>query len=169
MPEARASLEDGRLSLSNAAKVQSFRQAEKKLGRKPDARLLVAEVESLSQRECERKLFAISPEALPRERERVVSNQDERELKLVVSRELYEKLQRLKGLLAHARPDASYAELLEYMTDEVLGRLAKRKGLSVSSTAAAAVNMGVASNTPAASQTAAALPAGTLGLSPHLE
>ncbi len=36
-------------------------------------------------------------------------------------------------------PEASYAELLEYMTDEVLQKLEKKKGLAPQSTAAAAV------------------------------
>lgn len=143
VPEAKASLESGRLSLSNAAKVQSFRQAEKKLGRRPDARTLVSRVENLSQRECEKTLFEISPKALPRERERIVSASEERELKLVVSPALYEKLQKLRGLLAHAKPEASYAELLEHLADAELARMEKKRGLdqepSEAITAAAAV------------------------------
>jgi hypothetical protein len=129
VPEAKASLESGKLSPSNAAKVQSFRQAEKKMGRQPDAKQLVVQVESLSQRQCEAKLFEISPQALPREQERIVSAKDERELKFLVSPQLYEKLQRLKALLAHSKPEASYAELLEYLADESLARLAKRKAV----------------------------------------
>ena len=129
VPEVRGKIESGALSLSNAAKVQSFRQAEKKMGRKPDARALVASVGSLSQRQCEAKLLEISPEALPRERERIVSAESERELKIVVSAELYEKLKRIQGLIAHAKPDASYAELLEYLADAQLERLEKEKGI----------------------------------------
>jgi hypothetical protein len=129
VPEAKEALKLGELSLSNAAKVQSFRQAEKKLGRKADAPTLVAQVSGLSQRECERALFEISPEALPRERERVVSAEAERELKIVVSAELYDKLQRIRGLWAHAMPEASYAELLERMADETLRRLEKSRGM----------------------------------------
>jgi 5-methylcytosine-specific restriction endonuclease McrA len=128
VPEAKVALKSGTLSLSNAAKVQSFRQAEKKLGRKPDAGLLVTQVEGLSQRECEKKLFEISPEALPRERERIVSAEGERELKIVVGPELYEKLARLKGLLAHAMPDATYEELLDRLATDALARLEKQKG-----------------------------------------
>jgi 5-methylcytosine-specific restriction endonuclease McrA len=138
VPEAKASIESGKLSLSNAAKVQSFRQAEKKLGRTVNPSELVAKIESLSQRDCEKKLFEISPEALPRERERIVSAFEERELKLVVSPELYEKLQRIKGHLAHAIPEATYAQLIDRMSDEVLARLEKNKGIT-QSTAAAAV------------------------------
>src|ERR1041385_1513079 len=51
VPEAKAKLEDGSLSLSNAAKVQSFRQAEKKLGHATDALELIGKVENQSQRE----------------------------------------------------------------------------------------------------------------------
>ncbi len=139
VPEALQSLEDGKLSLSNAAKLQSFRQAEKKLGKKPGGKELLKQVESLSQRECEKKLFEISPKAIPKENERIVSQEGEIELKFVISPELHEKLQRLRGLLAHSHPEASFAELLEYMTDVALKTLEKKKGLVPQPTAAAAV------------------------------
>ena len=140
VPEAKTALASGALSLSNAARVHSFRQAEKKHGRKHDPRKLVEQVTSLTQKQCEAKLFEISPEALPRERERIVSAEQERELKIVVSAELYEKLKRVQGL---AKPDASYAELLEYMADQTLARIEKQKGITHDAdtvfTAAAAV------------------------------
>jgi hypothetical protein len=139
VPEAKASLADGSLSLSNAAKLQGFRQQEKKRGRKPDPRKLVEEVKSCSQRECELALLALSPEPpAPKEGNRIVSAREDRELKITVSPEVYEKIQKLKGLLAHARPDASLAELLEYMTDECLTRLEKKKGVRDDAQAAAA-------------------------------
>ena len=47
VPEAKTVLEEGSLSLSNAAKLQSFNQAEKKQGRRPDLKLLVQEVSNL--------------------------------------------------------------------------------------------------------------------------
>jgi hypothetical protein len=144
VPEAKASLESGKLSLSNAAKVQSFRQAEKKMGRASDPAQLIAKVEMLSQRECEKALFELSPEALPRERERIVSSTEERELKIVVSPELYEKLQRLKGLKAHAMPEATYAQLIETRADEVLARLEKKNGITQSEAGAVNFRSGTA-------------------------
>jgi hypothetical protein len=130
VPEAKAALQSGKLSLSNAAQVQNFRQAQKKQGLAPsDPRELIQKVEHLSQRECEAKLFEISPQALPIERERVVSAAQDREIRLVISPELHERLQRIKGLIAHAKPNASYAELLEYLVGETLPRLEKKKGL----------------------------------------
>lgn len=145
VPEAKTSLENGRLSLSNAAKVQSFRQAQKKLGKSCDARKNISQVETLSQKECEKTLFEISPEAVPKECERIVSAREERELKLIVSSGLYDKLQRLKGLLAHTKPGASYSELIEHLADEELLRLEKKKGIMLQAeeavTAAAAVKL----------------------------
>jgi hypothetical protein len=76
------------------------------------------------------KLFEISPEAIPVERERVVSAAQDREIRLVISAELHEKLQHLRSLLAHSIPNASYAELLEYLVNEALPRLQKKKGVS---------------------------------------
>jgi hypothetical protein len=128
VPEAKVALESGRLSLSNAAKVQSFRQAERKQGRRHDVPQLLTELQYCSQRECERKLYELSPEAMPQEKERVISAQEDREIRIVVSAQLFEKLQRIRGLLAHAHPDASYAELIEVMADEMLERLEKKKG-----------------------------------------
>jgi hypothetical protein len=131
VPEAKAALQSGRLSLSNAAKLQTFRQAQRKKGLTPsDPRELIQKVENLSQTECEAKLFEISPQALPAERERVVSAEQDREIRLVISSDLHEKLQRIRGLIAHAHPDASYAELLEYLVKETLPRLEKKKGLT---------------------------------------
>jgi hypothetical protein len=107
----------------------------------------------LSEGAAQRRIQAMRllrdvPEALPRERERIISATEERELKWVVSPELYEKLQRLKGFWAHAMPEATYAQLIERMTDEVLARVEKNKGVSQiavdsdnnANTAAAAVN-----------------------------
>jgi predicted thioesterase len=147
VPEARESLESGELSLSNAAKVQSFLKNEKKAGRNQNASAVVAQVKSQSQRECEATLFGISPEAekdaKTQESDRIVSKEEDRLLKLTMSPVLYEKIQRLKGLLAHSMPDATYAELLEYMTNEALAKLEKKRGLDQNSetaiTAAAAV------------------------------
>ncbi|MGK5082461.1 HNH endonuclease signature motif containing protein [Bdellovibrionota bacterium FG-1] len=62
-------------------------------------------------------------------------------LKLVISDEVFENLQRIKSLLAHTKPNASYAELIEYLVNETLFRLEKKKGImpAVNSTAAVAV------------------------------
>ncbi|MGK5089641.1 HNH endonuclease signature motif containing protein, partial [Bdellovibrionota bacterium FG-2] len=74
------------------------------------------------------------------------------ELKMVISDEVYQKLQQIKGLLAHAKPNGTMSELLEYLVNETLPRLEKKKGIATETTAAAKV--------PAAAAPAKALPAG---------
>lgn len=136
VPEARASLESGRLTLSNAAKVQTVAQAARRMGNPIDKREAVRRVETLSQRECERKLFEMAPQALPAERERIVSP-TERELRLVIPEELHAKLTRLKELLSHAIPDATTTQLLDRLASDALARLERDRNTLV--TAAAAV------------------------------
>ena len=62
--------------------------------------------------------------------------------------ELHEKLEQLKGMLAHAMPEASYAELLEYMTEQVLERLKKKKGIGLDEDAARAAAAAVEKENP---------------------
>jgi hypothetical protein len=83
-------------------------------------------------------LFQISPESKPQEKERIVSAEADREIKLVVNAELYDKLQRIRGLLAHSKPEASYAELIDLMATELLAKLEKKKGIAAQSDTIAA-------------------------------
>jgi hypothetical protein len=130
VPEARESLESGRLSLSNAAKVQTVAQAARRLGTPIDKREAVRQVEHLSQRECEQKLFKLAPQALPTERERIVSP-TERELRLVISEELHLKLTRLKDLLSHAMPEATTTDLLDRLATDALAKLERDRNILV--------------------------------------
>lgn len=135
-----------------------------------DARQLVQRVESLSQRQCEAQLLAISPEALPRVRDRVVSGESDHELRVIVSAQVHQRLQQIKGLLAHARAEATYAELLEYMADLTLRQLQKQKGIpsempkrtatKVCAPAAATTAQSDPSSTAAAAATSRNLPSG---------
>jgi 5-methylcytosine-specific restriction endonuclease McrA len=136
VPEAREALESGRLSLSNAAKIQTVAQAARKMGAPIDKKEAVRQVEHLSQRECEQKLFELAPQALPTERERIVSS-TERELRLIIPEELHAKLTRLKELLSHAIPDATTTQLLDRLASDALARLERDR--NVLDTAAAAV------------------------------
>jgi hypothetical protein len=130
-PSVKPALETGTLTLSNAAQLQSFRQREKKRGKTHDAGELVQQTESLTQRECEAALIALSPEAMPKERDKPVSAQGDHEIKFVASKALYDKLQKIKGLIAHAKPEASYSELIEHLADEQIKRLEKKTGIGL--------------------------------------
>ena len=122
LPEAEASLKTGELTLSNASQLQDFFRAESKLGKAyaPAQKLdLMSELKGKSTRQAQALLMERSPEAVPRETLRPLG-QEQSKLTVVVSRELEEKLKRLKNLLAHRLPGATYAELLDAMADLAL-------------------------------------------------
>lgn len=56
-----------------------------------------------------------------------------------MSKEFYEKLKKLNGLPAHAKPDATYAELLDHLASQELKRIEKKKGITAFTAAAAVV------------------------------
>ena len=125
LPAAEERLKCGALSLTNASQLQDFFRAEKKLGKAYDSReksILLNEMSGKSARQAQALLLARSPEAIPEEK---LTPVDETHLKLtvVLSPELSEKLSRLKGLLAHRLPNASYAELLNAVADLALQKL----------------------------------------------
>jgi hypothetical protein len=96
-PAVKPALETGTLTLSNAAQLQSFRQRERKRGKTHDAGELLKQTESLTQRECEAALIAISPEAMPKERGRPVSTEGDREIKFVASKSFTTSSKRSKA------------------------------------------------------------------------
>lgn len=133
-PSVKDALASGKLSLSNAAQLHSFFQAEKKQGKihTPESKkTIIASVSDLSKKECEQHLFALAPKSVPQEKQRTVS-ESKTELKLVLDNVLVEKLQKLKGLLAHKFPRASYGDLIEYLADQTLEQLEKSKAGSKS-------------------------------------
>lgn len=119
VPEAVAAIEDGKLSLTNVARAQSFFRKEKKEGRSvsQDAkRELLHELQGLSTRECERKLESLRPEP----RRQVISFE--------VDDETLAGLQRIRELWGNH--DLSEAELFKKMILLVLTKIdpERRKG-----------------------------------------
>jgi hypothetical protein len=101
---------------------------------------LVSRMAGLSQRDCERKLYEISPQsALPGESTRIVSA-TEREFRTYIREDVHHKIERIRGLLAHAKPDATLAELLEEMADITLSVLEKKRGITQVARQAAAAD-----------------------------
>ncbi|MGZ3709536.1 MAG: HNH endonuclease, partial [Bdellovibrionota bacterium] len=119
VPEVKEQIQAGSLSLSSATQLQGFFVEEKKHGREYDRREVIGKVQGLSRRECEKKLFEISPTAIPKERERVLSD-SKTEIKLILTEEVMEQLKELKSILAHALPNATYSELVGYLANQVL-------------------------------------------------
>lgn len=118
VPEARKALSSGLLSLSNAYRLQGFFQNHE-ITDIDEKKRIIENVLGKSARDCERYLISLAPEAVPAERERIVS-ETQTQISFVVSENVRLKLQRIKGLWAHRNPRYSYAVLIEEMADRIL-------------------------------------------------
>jgi hypothetical protein len=120
VPEYESKLQEGAVSVATLSQVQSFFVQEKRqLGKTytPGEKLeLLAKVEGKSSQQTERLLAAISPQSAREERARVL-NGEETEIRFTASRELMEKIERLKNLLGHKPEAQSYAGLIEELVD----------------------------------------------------
>jgi hypothetical protein len=156
LPEIKTAILDGNLSLTNAAKLQTVFQAQKRLARETkgpthegpvsnsaygakiglelgieEKREVLREITGLTQKECEAKLQTLLPSALAemnREKTRRLG-ENATELRLVLSDPLLKKIGRLKELLSHSIPSGSVLEIIERLTDAELARLEKKRGL----------------------------------------
>ncbi|MGK5084309.1 HNH endonuclease signature motif containing protein [Bdellovibrionota bacterium FG-1] len=127
IPEVSAKIEKGSLNLSTVSTVQGFLKREErekgKVYSAQEKRDLLQQMENRSHRECEKILLQISPEsARPKDRPRPVSP-TETELKFIASDDLVEKLDQLKGLLAHTHPHLELSQLIELLADRALQQL----------------------------------------------
>ncbi|MEO7165370.1 MAG: hypothetical protein ABI041_20790, partial [Bdellovibrionia bacterium] len=131
VPVAAESLASGKLSLTAASQLQSFFLAEKKHGKPHSSaskKEIVASIEGLSKRACDQKLAEISPQSSPKAEKVTVLSPTLSELKIVLDSRLVEKLDRLKKLLSHRVPLASYAELIEHLVDRAIVEVEKKRG-----------------------------------------
>jgi len=128
-PEVRECLDSGTLTLSTAAQLQSFFRAETQAGNIrtiEEKTEIIRSVEGLSKRETEKKLLEISPNSIPKEKERSVSPTHV-ELKIILDQNVMDQLNILKGLLAHRLSETSYSELIQFMVKAQLSQLEKEK------------------------------------------
>ncbi len=144
VPEVTNDLETGKLTFSVVSQLQGFFRNEERIGNQrtgSEKKEIVESVHGMSQKECTKKLFEISPlSVLPKEREQLVSA-DKTELRVILDEKVMEKLRRLKGLLGHRLGHADYGQLIELLADEVLETLEKKKGLKEDSKKKARVNL----------------------------
>jgi hypothetical protein len=129
LPELKADLLSGKQNLSSLAQAQRFFRIEEK---HREARLSFAQKQYVldqlagkSTRECEKELLKLSSaplEIMKPEQERCL-DETHTELRLVLDSDLLNKLKRIQALRSHAQSSMSYADLLEFMANEVLKRL----------------------------------------------
>ena len=132
VPEVKEKLESGKITLSNAAKVQVALNSVKKkkltVSEKTD---LIESCENKTQRECEETLFQSIPELArePKVTERVKPVSSELvEIKIVISKELNSEIEVLMKLDSHRNPKQSIAVLVESLVHEKLEREEKNRG-----------------------------------------
>ena len=132
IPEMALKIESGALNLSNVCQAQSFFRDMKKA--EPAAALtkdqkteVLAQLEDKSTREGQRILLSMSPpQVLPRERERVVS-EDHIEMRFVVTRQMKLELEKVRSLLGPRGGKLSLAELISEMAKLSAERLHEKK------------------------------------------
>ena len=127
VPGVAKAIQSGQASLTTVSYLQSFLQQERKLRQKAytaeEKEALLKAIENKTKTQCEKFFYSISPaSALPRERARVIS-EELTELRFHADQELMNKLERVRGLLAHKVPGASYGELFHRMADIALAEL----------------------------------------------
>ncbi|RYZ83180.1 MAG: hypothetical protein EOP06_20420, partial [Proteobacteria bacterium] len=125
LPEVEKKIETGELSLTAAAKVQSFFRAEKKAKKTYTEAEKLAVVQvclSKSTREVERELASRNPVVARVETVKPVGR-DCFELRVTISQELEAKIRKLKGLLAHSQPGINTEELLETLVEIGLDKI----------------------------------------------
>jgi HNH endonuclease len=130
VPEVKQSIAEGALSLSNASKLESFFRNEKKSGRPQSMeqkQQTIEQIKGLSQSQCEKKLFEISPQFEMSQKEVLKSvSMDQNVLKVMLDSTTVEKLKLLKDRLAHRLPDASYTEIITLLIEDKLNQIEKK-------------------------------------------
>ena len=132
IPEVAPKIESGALNLSNVCQAQSFFRDMKKA--EPAAALtkgqkteVLAQLEDKSAREGQRILLSMSPpQALPRERERIVS-EEYIEMRFVVTQQMKLELEKVRSLLGPRGGSLSLAELISEMARLSSERLSEKK------------------------------------------
>lgn len=123
LPGIEKKISSGALTLTNLGKATAVFRREKLA---PERRVeVLAKLEGVSSRQAEKILAEISP--VPERPDRAKRlNEGKVELRLTADEALLEKIEQLKGLLAHKHPSLSLGELFEKLCD--LGLEAWDKG-----------------------------------------
>jgi len=128
LPEIEEKISNGRLTLSHLGMAQTLFRAEEKLHTEKMARAEKIEVleslEGKSYREAQRIVVSRSsePMTLMPDQVRVVSD-TKVEVRFLADPALLEKIERVKGLLAHKHPNMSLADVVDYLTEMAIEKL----------------------------------------------
>ncbi len=125
IPEIEQKIVSGELNLLSVAQAQSFFRQEAKIGKKysiEQKKEVLQKLENKSTRECIKELIAISPQSIPQEKRRELTP-EKTELKVVLNKDLIEKLDKIKALLSNSNPNMTDLELIEVMAKFTLEKI----------------------------------------------
>ena len=125
IPELEEKIISGELNLSSISQAQSFFRRESKQGKAysiEQKKEVLEKLENKSSRECIQELITISPQSVPQEKRRELTP-EKTELKVVLNKDLIEKLDKIKALMSHKNPNMTDQELIEVMAEALLQRI----------------------------------------------
>lgn len=136
IPEIEQKIVAGELNLTSVAQAQSFFRQEAKIGKvysKDQKVEVLNKLQNKSTRECIQEFIAISPQSVPQEKRRELTP-EKTELRVVLNKELIGKLDKIKALMSHQKPNMTDQELIEVMAEALLEKIdplekAKRSNL----------------------------------------
>ena len=116
IPEVKEKLESGKISLSHISMVQ---RASRKTGKNIKAKAISA-LEKKSHQEAEKIVADLFDLPVQSETKSIHQKDESVRLKITLSKEQFEKLQKVKDQLSHLIPDGNLPEVLEYMMTQML-------------------------------------------------
>lgn len=120
LPQVKQSLVKGEVTLTSAAKLQSFFKIEK--CSKSQKQKIFESIKGKSTSETEKILGDLNPKFIPKEKTRIV-NSEQTMITFIADQKLSNKLEKLKNLLAHQIHSNSATELIEKLADIALEKL----------------------------------------------
>jgi hypothetical protein len=128
MPDLDRELETGRLTLTHIGIAQAAFKREREAGNAFSVEEKTATLKSiagLSTRDAEAKILEISPKSQDLEDRVEQVSSDKVEIEFEADLALKEKLDRLRGLLAHKSPGITLAEMMDWLCDLAIEKLDK--------------------------------------------
>jgi len=124
IPELEGKIQTGKMNLSLIVQARThIRQKEKQTQvkvNKNDKKSLFESLEGLSCRQAEKELVRQNPEVITRTESIRQVTEDLQQLKLILTAEMQQDLEKLKSLLSHKMPGASIGEILHFAIKECL-------------------------------------------------
>lgn len=128
VPEISEKLENGSMTLTGAAKVQSVLSVQEKMSGEKVSRetkkQVIEQIEKQSTIQMERTLISIFPDTASQvyQERKTVIDENQSRLSVNLSNDVIKDLERVRDLLSHALPTASFAEIIAHLSGEYLKR-----------------------------------------------